>query len=639
VKATLGKLLYGLGFAVVLPVALAAWAHALAPRVTLRAYESFPVGAALGAVGVAVVLLAMRALWTHGGGLPMNAYPPPRFVARGPYALTRHPIYAGFVAACAGAAIAAGSAAGLWVIAPLVALACAALVLGFEGRDLDERFGPRSAPWLRIPEDADRAPSWGERIAAYALVLVPWGVAYEAVVFLGPPPDAVDGALALDRAIPVVEEAEAVYATAYIAALAAPLVARTSRDLRRFMTRGLLASALVFPLYVAIPLVATPKAFVAHGALGRLLLLERGLDTPAGAFPSFHVIWALVTAEALGGLRLPSKIAARTWAWAVVASCVLTGMHTLIDVAGGVIAALLVFRARSVWEALRSTAERVAASWREARLGPLRVINHGAWGGLATALGLLVTGALAGRAYVGPMLVAATLSLVVAGGWAQLVEGSPALLRPYGFYGGVLGIIAGCFSAPLFDLPTWPLLGAFCVAAPLVQATGRLRCLVQGCCHGSPAPEGVGIRYTHPRSRVCRIAHLADVPLHPTPLYSIVWSAFVLIVLARMWWLRAEVHLVAGVYLALSGIGRFVEESYRGEPQTKIVAKLRLYQWIATVQVAAGVIVTVLGPPQGAPAPRFAEAPFGAAMVFGLLVALASGVDFPESNRRFSRLA
>jgi hypothetical protein len=106
-----------------------------------------------------------------------------------------------------------------------------------------------------------------------------------------------------------------------------------------------------------------------------------------------------------------------------------------------------------------------------------------------------------------------------------------------------------------------------------------------------------------------------------------------------MWSLGAEVHLVAGVYLALSGIGRFVEESYRGEPQTKILAKLRLYQWIAAAQAVGGVLVSVLGPPETAPAPRFAEVPFVAAIAFGLVVAVASGVDFPESKRRFSRLA
>ena len=66
----------------------------------------------LTALGVAVLLAGMLSLWRYGGGLPMNAFPPARFVERGIYGLVPHPIYGGFVIACAGVAIAPARLAG-----------------------------------------------------------------------------------------------------------------------------------------------------------------------------------------------------------------------------------------------------------------------------------------------------------------------------------------------------------------------------------------------------------------------------------------------------------------------------------------------------------------------------------------------
>jgi len=48
----------------------------------------------------------MIAIYVHGGGLPMNAHPPPRFVTQGVYRLVSHPVYAGFSVLCIGVAIA-----------------------------------------------------------------------------------------------------------------------------------------------------------------------------------------------------------------------------------------------------------------------------------------------------------------------------------------------------------------------------------------------------------------------------------------------------------------------------------------------------------------------------------------------------
>jgi prolipoprotein diacylglyceryltransferase len=215
------------------------------------------------------------------------------------------------------------------------------------------------------------------------------------------------------------------------------------------------------------------------------------------------------------------------------------------------------------------------------------------------------------------------------------VEGSPARLRPLGFYGGMLGSILGALIAVPLGISLWTTLCAICVAAPFVQAIGRLRCLVQGCCHGRAVNSVPGIRYTHPRSRVCRLAGLSGTPVHATPVYSILWNGVVELVLLRLLHLHTSTAVICGVYLLLSGIGRFVEEAYRGEPQTLIVGGLRFYQWLAIATVVAGAFVTtVTGAPQVAP-PAFSRVPLILAVACGLAAWFVTGIDFPESSRRF----
>jgi len=292
-----------------------------------------------------------------------------------------------------------------------------------------------------------------------------------------------------------------------------------------------------------------------------------------------------------------------------------------------------------LWQAFRRQGERFANSWHEWRIGPVRVINHGFYAGVGASLALWIGMTLAGPEGRLPILVAALASVVVAALWAQHIEGSPQLLRPFGFLRRSARRDrrrpAGSFlrSQPVVGV------GGVLRRRPWAQAMGRLRCLVQGCCHGRPAPESIGIRYTHPRSRVCRMTEWTGVPLHPTPMYSMLCNALVALVITRLWLIHAPLHLIAGLYFILTGLGRFVEEAWRGEPQTPVFANLRLYQWAAVASVVAGVLMTAIGRSEAAPAAQFAWGTLFPSVVFGLLVCFAMGVDFPESSRRFSRLA
>ena len=101
-------------------------------------------------------------------------------------------------------------------------------------------------------------------------------------------------------------------------------------------------------------------------------------------------------------------------------------------------------------------------------------------------------------------------------------------------------------------------------------------------------------------SRVVALSGLGGRPIHATQLYSIAGNVVIGVLLLRLWWLAAPIWFVGGAYLILAGLARFVEEAYRGEPQTIVLAGLPIYQYLALVSVLTGVGLTMLG---GAPAP------------------------------------
>lgn len=617
------KILYGTLFVVVLPGLLILWAEGAGPNVWLPAYGSPLFGCTLAACGLGLTLAAMRHLWHLGGGLPMNAFPPVKLVSGGAYRWLAHPIYTGFVAMCLGVSITARSAAGLWLVTPSVLLACTALVLGYERLDLKRRFGDTLH---LLPADEPAPPSNWERIRFYFAVCIPWIALYIFTVEMRMP--GIAFRLRFEDDLPICAWTFLIYESSYITAAAAPWCARTQRDLRRLTISAWVAMAVVFPIYWIIPSSAPRRPLADHGWAAHLLGLERNAYLPAAAFPSFHVLWAIF----VGRLYRPRWLGI-TYAAAVAVSCITTGMHFIPDVLAAAAIAPLLLEPRRVWNGLLRLTERIANSWREWRFGPVRIINHAFYAAAAGFIQVAMVTAAAGPGREWKVLVTAMAGLLGAGAWAHWIEGSSLLRRPFGFYGGLIGV----GLASLFFQERWTLLGAHCLSAPWMQAIGRLRCLVNGCCHGAPAPLAAGIRITHARSRVTHLAGLSGVPIYPTQLYSILSNIFVGLVLFRLWFSACPLSLICGVYAIGNGIFRFVEEAYRGEPQTSIVLGLRLYQWIAVGSVIAGALLTTL---RSSVVP--ALAPSGPGMLWALAFACVSGaamgIDFPESNRPLARL-
>jgi hypothetical protein len=106
-----------------------------------------------------------------------------------------------------------------------------------------------------------------------------------------------------------------------------------------------------------------------------------------------------------------------------------------------------------------------------------------------------------------------------------------------------------------------------------------------------------------------------------------------------LWGLGAPCSFIAGAYLVLIGLGRFVEEHYRGEPQTARVAGLPIYQWLAIGFVVSGTGSAAAGATRAVIPTSVDPAVWPLAALIAALSYVAFGVDFPRSNRRFSRLA
>ncbi|MFZ9003522.1 MAG: prolipoprotein diacylglyceryl transferase family protein [Robiginitalea sp.] len=619
IPPTLQKFLYGFAFLVLVPLGLVFWAGITESHVRYPGLKSEGAGILLLLSGGLLMLWSMGSLMTKGGGLPMNAFPPRNFVETGPYGLFRHPIYLGFGAMVAGYFLYTGSASGFWLVTPLTILGMAALVLGFEGPDLKQRFpGKTLSPLFGLPEADNHVPGPYKRFFSLGSILV----LTMALNFL----------LANTARIFPLEELTSLFSTGgdrgpwlylnLIPLLAVPFVLKRNTDLRSW----------------------TLWSATALGAGFLWNLVGGELCGAAWMFPGRHFL-SVPLYIVLIALFTPFRNYRSAYLITGVAFLPFLALQVLFqdNFVNSLILSVLLFlavvNASVLWGWIRRLSERLANSWKEWVLGRVRVINHGFYVGGGGLLGILIAGNLAGAAYAWALLAFAVTVVLFSAIWAQVIEGSEKLKRPFGFYGALVGILFAGLLVWAMGFNPWVLIGVISVMMPWVQAIGRLRCLINGCCHGMRTnnPE-VGIRYFHPRSRVCNISDMKGEWLHPTPLYSILWLLPVGFILLALWHGGAAPNFIFGLYLILTGIGRFVEEAYRGEVQTPILGKLRLYQWTAALSVLVGILFTMLQVQTPALSPGFSIEVLLAALSGGLFVFFAMGVDFPYSNKRFSRL-
>ena len=615
IPPALGKLLYGALFVILLPAALIGWAYGARVNVSLPGIESAPLGAGIASAGLLLWVAGVLALRVKGGGLPMNAFPPPRLVTRGVYAVIAHPIYVGFTVATAGMALGYGSAAAQWLVSPILALAAGALWWGYERTDLRARLGaPPRAAWLGVPFVSPESPHFPERLGSLILTLA--GPALAALML--------HGAGLAGRSSYMQGESSIRAWAALGLAVAGVLAVRTCTDLRNVVLSSWVGSLLLALFVLVLP----------SGPFGGRLPLA-----PDGALLAVVAMTGL--ASLLGIMpRLPGVA---RWALALVAGLFLLGRGALSSAESllGALSFALASTRWRWWKALLRLCEKIANCWRESDFGAVRILHIGWLAALPAS-----AGAAGAVILVGPGGAAMTVGVfvfIIVGSalWAQLIEGSPALSRPYGFFGGVLAVVVFALGvAPLgFDTSPWLVLAAFAAVAPWAQGFARLRCFANGCCHGAPCSGSCGVVYRNPHTRVVRLANLGGVPIHPTQLYSLTGNVLIGALMMRLWAEGVSLSFITGLYFALMGLARFVEEAWRGEPQTPTWAGLRLYQWVSIVSLVAGAALTVIPGASRAPTPVLSLAALWTGLAAGAITWLAASVDFPRSNRRFARLA
>jgi prolipoprotein diacylglyceryltransferase len=238
------------------------------------------------------------------------------------------------------------------------------------------------------------------------------------------------------------------------------------------------------------------------------------------------------------------------------------------------------------------------------------------------------------------MAVVIAVTIVVGGGvWGRLLESTGRLGRPFGYFGGFLGGVLGAVVASLiWRVPVLAIGAGLALAATWTQAAGRLRCLVQGCCHGRPIAFGEGVRYFGARSRAVVLAGLRGQPLYPTPVFSIYANLFSAALFIRLYLAQQSASALLASYLAIAGLSRFAEEGFRGEVTVRRWRGLTIYQWLAVGQLAAAAAFGLIAS-SSLPTPQVLTAgKVLVALVVALGAGFAMGVDFPDVNAPLARL-
>lgn len=636
----LGKMAYGCLFTIILPLVLIFWAKQTERFIFLPIPTDSWISLIFCFLGLMLIIEGMRELWVKGDGLPMNAYPPPKLVTTGIYRLFSHPIYIGSSILCLSFSVYCQSKSGFWFISPLFTFAWLALVYGYENEDLKKRFP--NAHWrllISVPENLPIQAQFIDRFSGYCFVLLPWLILYELVIFIGVSSNSISTYLPFEFAIPVIEWTELFYLLVYPYVVCLPLILQTKQQIRSFIITGLMNICIGIYLQLIFPLIAQPKEFIPTTFLGDILLHERDFDGPSGAFPSFHVSWAFISAYFYTGRFTQLKILFYLLSIFISISCITTGMHSLIDVVGGYVLFLVCIRKDDLWNYIRHSSEQLGNSWYSYRIGSLRIINHSYYAFMSAFVGFFLLCSLLQQMTI----IFLVSSVSVLGGfiWAQWIEQSSGLSRPFGYFGSIIGgFISSIVASWYFSLPLVAILGSYALVVPWIQAIGRLRCIVQGCCHGRPTNKSLGISIHNPRSRICSLSKLTNVPIHNTAGYSILANVLIGLLLWRLWYSNVSIIFIVSLYFLLIGLSRFIEEHFRGEIQTPIYYRLKIYQWMSIGFVFIGFLISIY------PFDEQIQLNFHGRIIyvmpsigFACLVAFALGMDFPESKKRFSKLS
>lgn len=623
-----GKVLYAILFIILIPLLLFYWAKYTEGIIQYPEIKSLKIGVILCVIGFFLILWGMYALAKFGKGLPMNAYPPTTYVNKGPYYFFRNPIYIGFILLIIGVSISIGSASGLWLITPITILSILSLIIGYEEISLKERFpNEKIEAYFDFPDKGKDKPNSRYRISAFfwSTSIILAGAAIP-LFLVG------DTSSSLNNQFKFLSIFESNYLQylSLIFIILVPIIVNNKNLIREWVVMVLIANFLLIFSSLLWPEIGT-QHFAYNTSEFNQIFSVAVLSTPV------YLILLALNSYA----KQFKKIAFIFYLVSIILCLVqlVNSKSPLPHLIVSLFIFIIAYNYLSIWLFLKNGTNKIANSWKEWVFGPIRIINHGFYVGFGSFFGIFIAGYLTGKEYAWAYLAFCTAIIIFSAIWAQLIEGSEKLKRPFGYYGAMVGILFASFVVWLMGYNVWVIIGVASVLMPWTQAIGRFRCLINGCCHGSPTKNTtIGISYFHHRSRVCGLSNLKGVLLHPTQLYAMIWLFFIGFILLALWNNQYSYSFIFGIYLILSGIGRFVEEAYRGEIQTVIWNGLRLYQWTAILSVLIGIGITMIPVTLVEIQPGFDWEIVLSAFLVGLITFIAMGVDFPNSNARFSRL-
>ena len=119
----------------------------------------------------------------------------------------------------------------------------------------------------------------------------------------------------------------------------------------------------------------------------------------------------------------------------------------------------------------------------------------------------------------------------------------------------------------------------------LAQGFGRIGCFLAGCCYGRETDSALGIVFHNSNYTP------NDVKLLPTQLISSGLDFLLCAVLILLDRKKKGDGQIAGAYLVLYSIGRFILEFYRGDLIRGNVGALTTSQFIAIFVAMAGVVM------------------------------------------------
>jgi len=410
-----GKLLYSIVFIVLIPVFLWLWARYTSDLIRLPAISSKAAGWIMIISGGLLMLWAMAALWRLGRGLPMNAYPPALFVTGGPYRLLRHPIYWGFAILMIGFFLFTGSASGLWLVSPLTILGMIALVLGYEKPDLKKRFPDKALhTLLDLSANKDDVPELSDRLISLCLVFPFLILCNFLIITSGGIPEPLSGDF--PQFFEVFQHPNLnLISPAFLATIPFAL---KRRDILRKWEISILLSLSYF-LFIA---VLFPSIGAQHLTRDNVILIT---------VPVFLILISLKS------LYNQSRATGAIFSLAAIIPVLIQlalSNSPIVYLVNSVIIFLLSAYYLSIWVFIKNLAEKIANSWQEWIFGKVRIINRGFYIAIGTFFGLLLAGYLAGREYVFVLLLFSVIVTITSGLWAQLIEGSAKLKRPFRFY-------------------------------------------------------------------------------------------------------------------------------------------------------------------------------------------------------------